>query len=229
MASRSSFRWVRWLVLALGVGVLLALHLAGLDDRFWPYLKSNHALLLEAVDQRFVLALLMFFVIYVVVIGLSIPISVLFGLAAGALFGRVMGTVLISFAATSGATAAFLVSRYLLGDLVRQRLGARLNALDQGVARDGAYYLLTLRLLPVVPFVLINLGMGVTRMRLRTYWWATQLGMLPANVLFVNAGTELGKMESPRGVLDPSVIISLVLLGLFPLAVRLVLRRPVTS
>lgn len=221
--SGGKFPWVRWLaagVLLLGIA---ALHFLGLDDRLWPWLKENLTLLEETVGAYFAWSLILFFAAYVLVTGLSVPVSILLGLAAGALFGRWWGTGLINFASTSGATVAFLASRHLLGNLVQQSFGPRLAVINRGVERDGAYYLLTLRLIPMVPFFLVNLGMGLTRMRLRTYWWATQLGMLPANFLVVNAGTELGQLQSPHHLLSPVVLLSLLLLTIFPLSV-LVLR-----
>jgi uncharacterized membrane protein YdjX (TVP38/TMEM64 family) len=199
----------RWLLLVALVAGVVALRLLGLDDALWDHLRNNRGALKEWADDHFAAALLLFFGVYVVVIGLSLPLGTVFGLAAGFLFGRWWGLILISCASTTGATVAFLVSRYLLRDLVRARLGPRLEAIDRGVTRDGAYYLLSLRLVALVPFWLINLGMGLTGMRLRTYWWATQLGMLPANFLFVNAGTELGTIDSPRGLLSPGVLVSL--------------------
>jgi uncharacterized membrane protein YdjX (TVP38/TMEM64 family) len=226
MSTLSYLRRRLGLVLLLALlAALVTLHFLGLDERFWPVLKDNHAALEAWVQDHFALAVLLFFLVYVVVIGLSIPVAVLFSLAAGALFGRWWGTLITSFASTSGATVAFLVSRYLLRDTVRRWLGERLEAFDRGLERDGAYYLISLRLVALVPFWLINLGMGLTRLPLRTYWWASQLGMLPATFLFVNAGTKLGELESPRGILTPDVLVSLGLLALFPLAVRAVHRR----
>jgi uncharacterized membrane protein YdjX (TVP38/TMEM64 family) len=221
----SPWRWGRWLLLVALASGAVALRLLGLDDALWDHLRNNRAALKDWADAHFTAALLLFFGVYVVVIGLSLPLSTVFGLAAGFLFGRGWGLVLISCASTAGATVAFLVSRYLLRDPLRVRLGRRLEVIDRGVARDGAYYLLSLRLVALVPFWLINLGMGLTGMRLRTFWWATQLGMLPANFLFVNAGTELGEIDSPRGLLSPGVLVSLAALGLVPLALRFVVRR----
>jgi pyruvate/2-oxoglutarate dehydrogenase complex dihydrolipoamide dehydrogenase (E3) component/uncharacterized membrane protein YdjX (TVP38/TMEM64 family) len=164
-----------------------------------------------------------FFAIYVAVTALSLPGATILTLAAGALFGVAAGTVLVSFASTIGATLAFLVSRFLLRDWVRQRFGSRLETIDRGVQRDGPFYLLTLRLVPVFPFFAINLGMGLTGIRTWTFYWVSQLGMLAGTLIYVNAGTQLGRIESVRGILSPEVVGAFVLLGLFPLLAKKVL------
>ena len=126
----------------------------------------------------------------------------------------------MSLAATVGGTLAFLCTRYLFRDWVRQRFGDRLATVNRGVERDGACYLLALRLVPFVPFFLVNLGMGLTPMRVRTFLWASLLGMVPGTFLYVNAGTELGRLTSPLGILSPNVLLSLTLLGVVPLVLR---------
>ncbi len=146
-------------------------------------------------------------------------------LLAGALFGRWVGTAVVSVAATVGATVAMLAGRYVLQDWVQRRFGRRLAAVNRGVERDGAYYLLTLRLIPAVPYWLVNLGMGLTPIRVRTYVAASWVGMLPATFVYVNAGTELGRIESPRDVLSPGVLGALLLLACVPLAAKLLVPR----
>jgi len=152
-------------------------------------------------------------------------------LAAGALFGRTLGTAAASLGSTLGATLAMLAGRHLLRDPVRAWLGDRLGPLDRGVDRDGVYYLVSLRLAPVVPYTLVNLGMALTRMRVVPYLLASLVGMLPMTFLLVNAGTELGRVDRPGRVLSPRVLGALILLGLLPLAARAFLRsrrdRPV--
>jgi uncharacterized membrane protein YdjX (TVP38/TMEM64 family) len=145
-------------------------------------------------------------------------------LVGGFLFDRWLGTVVVSFASTAGATLNFLITRYLLRDFVQQRWGKWLEPIDRGVEADGAFYLLTLRLVPAFPFFVVNALMGLTPMRLGTYWWVSQLGMLPATFLYVNAGTELGRITTPEGILSPTVLISLALLGVVPLALRKLLQ-----
>ncbi|HZS68867.1 MAG TPA: FAD-dependent oxidoreductase [Burkholderiales bacterium] len=161
-----------------------------------------------------------FFALYVAVTGLSIPGAAVLTLVAGALFGVVRGTVLVSFASALGATIAFLVSRFVLRDWVRSRYRAQLESIDRGVQREGAFYLFTLRLLPAVPFFLINLAMGITAMRPWTFYWVSQLGMLAGTVVYVNAGRHLAAVTTPGDILSPGLITAFVLLGVFPLAAK---------
>lgn len=161
-----------------------------------------------------------FFLFYVAVVALNLPGATVLGLAAGALFGLGVGTVLVSFASTIGATLACALSRTLFRDWVRARLGDRLARVERGVAEEGAFYLFTLRLIPVVPFFAINLLMGLTPMRLATFAWVSQVGMLPGTMVYVNAGSEIGRLDSLAGILSPGLLASFAILGLFPLAVK---------
>ncbi|RBA23570.1 FAD-dependent oxidoreductase [Herminiimonas fonticola] len=163
---------------------------------------------------------LLFFAAYVLVTALSLPGAVIMTLAAGALFGLLGGTVIVSFASAMGGTLAFLTSRYLLRDAIQQRFGERLKAINDGMARDGALYLFTLRLVPVFPFFLVNLLMGLTPIRTRTYYWVSQLGMLAGTLVYVNAGTQLAKLTSLSGILSPGLLLSFALLGIFPLLAK---------
>jgi pyruvate/2-oxoglutarate dehydrogenase complex dihydrolipoamide dehydrogenase (E3) component/uncharacterized membrane protein YdjX (TVP38/TMEM64 family) len=165
----------------------------------------------------------MFFATYVAVTALSLPFAVWMTLAAGALFGFWQGFIIVSFAASIGATLAFLAARYLLRDMVRARFGARLASIDQGIARDGAFYLFSLRIIPVVPFFIVNLAMGLTGISIRAYFFASQLGMLAATAVYVNAGTQLGKLTSISGILSPPILISFALLGVFPWLARMIM------
>ncbi|MFT0548724.1 FAD-dependent oxidoreductase [Allopusillimonas ginsengisoli] len=166
-----------------------------------------------------------FFAVYVVVTGLSVPGATILTLAAGAVFGVVAGTLIVSFASTLGALVAMLVARYVLRDTIQSRFASRLKAINEGVERDGAAYLFGLRLLPVFPFFVINLVMGLTNLPARTYYWVSQLGMLPATILYVNAGTQLAGIQSLSEVYSPTLLISFSLLALFPLIARFVVRR----
>lgn len=195
------------------------------DYLTWDALVERRQALRDAVDGHLVVAMLAFVAVYVVVTGLSLPGAAVLSLAGGVLFGRWLGTGLVSVASTAGATAAFLSARYLLRDFVERRWGPRVAALNRGLEADGIYYLLFLRLVPLFPFFLINAGMGLTRMRVRTFWWVSQLGMLPGTFLYVNAGTELASIDSPRDVLSPGLLIALALLGIVPLVVRKLLTR----
>ena len=166
-----------------------------------------------------------FFALYVAVAALSVPAAALFTLAAGALFGLWQGILLVSFASAAGATLAFASARWILAPWVRERLGAKLAAINSGVRRDGAFYLFGMRLVPVFPFFVINLAMGLTEMPARRFYWVSQLGMLPATVIYVGAGTRLAQIHDLRSIASPSLWLVLALLGALPLAARGVLRR----
>jgi pyruvate/2-oxoglutarate dehydrogenase complex dihydrolipoamide dehydrogenase (E3) component/uncharacterized membrane protein YdjX (TVP38/TMEM64 family) len=164
-----------------------------------------------------------FFALYVAVTGLSLPGAALMTLLAGAIFGLGWGTLLVSFASSIGATLAFLASRFVLRDWVQARFGARLEGINRGVAKEGGFYLFTLRLIPAVPFFLVNLAMGLTPLRTWTFYWVSQAGMLAGTVVYVNAGTQLGRIESPHGILSWELIGAFVLLGVFPLMAKWIL------
>jgi uncharacterized membrane protein YdjX (TVP38/TMEM64 family) len=182
--------------------------------------KAQQAEIVAAKDASPLLYVAGFFLLYVAVTGLSIPGAAIMTLVAGALFGLVLGTAIVSFASTIGATLAFLSSRYLLRDWVQSKFGERLRAIDDGLAKDGAFYLFTLRLIPVFPFFVINLLMGLTRIKTTTFFWVSQLGMLAATIVFVNAGTQISQIESTSGLLSPTLIGSFVALALFPWAAK---------
>jgi pyruvate/2-oxoglutarate dehydrogenase complex dihydrolipoamide dehydrogenase (E3) component/uncharacterized membrane protein YdjX (TVP38/TMEM64 family) len=161
-----------------------------------------------------------FFGLYVLATAMSLPGATILTLAAGALFGLAGGTLIVSFASSVGATLAFLVSRYLLRENVQKRFGDRLKSINDGIAKDGALYLFTLRLIPVFPFFLVNLLMGLTPIRTGTYYWVSQLGMLAGTLVYVNAGTQLAQLSSLSGILSPGVLLSFVLLGVFPMIAK---------
>jgi uncharacterized membrane protein YdjX (TVP38/TMEM64 family) len=182
--------------------------------------KASQADIVAAKDANPVLYISGFFLLYVAVTGLSIPGAAIMTLIAGALFGVLIGTIIVSFASTMGATLAFLSARFVLRDWVQGKFGERLRAIDEGLEKDGAFYLFTLRLIPVFPFFVINLLMGLTRIKTRTFFWVSQLGMLPATIVFVNAGTQISRIESTAGLLSPTLIASFVALALFPWAAK---------
>jgi pyruvate/2-oxoglutarate dehydrogenase complex dihydrolipoamide dehydrogenase (E3) component/uncharacterized membrane protein YdjX (TVP38/TMEM64 family) len=163
---------------------------------------------------------LLYFTLYVAVTGLSLPGAAVMTLAGGAIFGLWWGSLIVSFASSLGATLAFLASRFLLRDWVQRRFGAQLRAINHGVEKEGAVYLFTLRLIPVIPFFAINLAMGLSPMRAWTFYWVSQLGMLAGTLVYVNAGTQLAAIESAAGILSPGLIGAFVLLGLFPLVAK---------
>jgi len=166
-----------------------------------------------------------FFALYVLVAALSLPGAAILTLAAGALFGLVEGFIIVSFASSIGALLAFLVSRYLLRDSIKKKFPERLKSIDEGVQKEGAFYLFTLRLVPVFPFFLVNLLMGVTGIKAWTFYWVSQLGMLAGTVVYVNAGTQLADIESLSGILSPKLIFSFVLLGLLPLIGKAIVNK----
>ena len=182
--------------------------------------KASQADIVAAKDANPALYIAGFFLLYVAVTGLSIPGAAIMSLVAGALFGVVVGTLIVSFASTMGATLAFLSSRYVLRDWVQGKFGERLRAVDDGLEKDGAFYLFTLRLIPVFPFFVINLLMGLTRIKTGTFFWVSQIGMLPATIVFVNAGTQISRIDSTAGLLSPTLIASFVALALFPWAAK---------
>ncbi len=211
----------RWWLLVVLAG-LLALFF-GLDlGRFLSLaaVKSSQADLQAWRTAQPLLAGVLFFSGYVAAAALSLPGAAVMTLAAGALFGLGWGTLIVSFASSIGATLAFLVARWLLGGWVQSRFGDRLAALNAGIAKEGGFYLFTLRLVPVLPFFVINLAMGVTRLRTWTFYWVSQLGMLAGTLVYVNAGTQLARIESLSGIVSPGVLGSLVLLGVFPLIAK---------
>jgi len=206
------------IVLAAGVAAFFVLDLGrylSLD-----HVKQRQADLAALYEQRPLFVIGVFLAVYIVSVALSFPGATVLTLAAGAIFGLVGGTIIVSFASSIGATLAFLAARYLLRDSVQARFGRRLQEIDRGIERDGAFYLFTLRLVPLVPFFVINLLMGLTRMKTRTFYWVSQLGMLAGTIVYVNAGTQLAKIESLRGILPPGVIGAFVLLGVFPLIAK---------
>ena len=184
------------------------------------YVKGAQAQLDALYAERPLQVIGAYFAIYVAVTALSLPGAAIMTLLGGAIFGLVVGTVVVSFASTIGATLAMLVARYLLRDGVRARFGARLAEIDKGVQREGAFYLFTLRLVPIFPFFVINLLMGLTAMKARTFFGVSQLGMLAGTLVYVNAGTQLARIDSLAGILSPALVGSFVLLGIFPLVAK---------
>ena len=184
------------------------------------YIKASQQSFENLYSQHRFLVLGTYMAIYVIVTALSLPGATIMTLAGGALFGFVVGTIVVSFASTIGATLACFVSRFLLRDWVQNKFGDKLETINQGIENEGAFYLFTMRLIPALPFFVINLAMGLTKMRLWTFYWVSQLGMLAGTMVYVNAGKELAKIDSLAGILSPSLIVSFIILGLFPLTVK---------
>jgi uncharacterized membrane protein YdjX (TVP38/TMEM64 family) len=184
------------------------------------YFKARQQAFAEFYAGHRFLTIAVYMGIYILVTALSLPGATVMTLAGGALFGLGVGFVVISFASSIGATLAFLVSRFVLRDTVQNRFGDRLRVINEGVRREGAFYLFSLRLVPIFPFFLINLAMGLTPMRTGVYYLVSQLGMIPGTLVYVNAGTQLGRIEALSGILSPGLLISFALLGLFPLLAK---------
>ncbi len=184
------------------------------------FFKAQHEALLNVYQSRPLPAALGFFVAYVAVTGLSLPGAAIMTLAGGAIFGLLWGTLIVSFASSIGATLAFLASRFVLRDWVQRHFERQLRPIDEGFDKEGGFYLFTLRLVPAFPFFVVNLLMGLTPIRTWTYYWVSQAGMLAGTIVFVNAGTQLAGIDSLRGILSPALIVSMSLLGLFPLVAK---------
>ena len=184
------------------------------------HLRKSRVMLQEIYTQYPISMMTVFFLVYVVTTSLSLPGATILTLAGGAVFGRIGGTILVSFASTIGATLAMLIARFILQNWVEQRFSSQLNSIYEGIKTEGEFYLFTLRLIPVIPFFVINLGMGLTPIRAWSFYWVSQLGMLAGTLVYVNAGAELGQIDSMNDILSPMLIGSFVLLGLFPLLAK---------
>ena len=200
------------------------------DKLSLEYLATQEAALRDFQQRHPVLVYGAAFLVYVAVTGLSLPGALALTLLVGWFFGVLRGVVLVSFASTTGATLAFLLSRYLLRDSIQARFGDRLSTFNQSLEKEGPFYLFTLRLIPAVPFFVINVVMGLTPIRTLTFWWVSQLGMLPGTTVYVYAGSAVPSLaelaeKGAGGILSPQILAALVLLGIFPLVVRNLLKR----
>ncbi len=214
----------RLLFLLLPVAVVGGLWFAGaFPDLDW--LRQQQATLAAFYTSRPVLSAVLYLLVYIALAALCMPVSVPLTLAAGALFGLYWGSLLASCAAVIGATLACAASRYLFRAQAREYFGKRLHAFERGFAQYGTFYLLSLRLVPICPFVVVNLVMGLMTMRLGTFFLVSQLGMLPMTVIYVNAGTQLAAMRSLQDVLSPGLVGSLLLLAAALAVLHLLLRR----
>jgi pyruvate/2-oxoglutarate dehydrogenase complex dihydrolipoamide dehydrogenase (E3) component/uncharacterized membrane protein YdjX (TVP38/TMEM64 family) len=212
----------RLAIAALIVAAIAAFFVAG-GARYFSFDNAQH--LRQVAEEYYARhtwqAVAGYFILYVALTGLSLAgAATLLTLIGGAIFGLVWGTVIVSFASSLGATVAFLLSRFVLRDWVQQRFGRQLGRINEGVRREGAFYLFTLRLLPVVPFFAINLAMGLTPMRARTFYGVSQLGMLAGTIVYVNAGTQLSRLQSLKGIFSPQLLGAFLLLALFPLVAK---------
>jgi len=189
------------------------------------YLKSSRLQFVGIYAAQPFKVTAIYMVCYICATALSLPGAAILTLAGGALFGLVKGSIIISFASSIGATLACMVSRYLLQGWVQEKFRDKLVVINQGMAKEGGFYLFTLRLVPIFPFFMINLVMGLTRIRISQFYWISQLGMLPGTIVYVNAGRELGKIHTLSGILSPGLIVSFIILGLFPFVVKKIVDR----
>ncbi|AVF59611.1 TVP38/TMEM64 family protein [Vibrio sp. CCB-PB317] len=212
------------------LGLILVAIIIFLGVNFSQYLtlenaKAQQEALTTYIDQNFVFSAAIYFFAYIAITAFSIPGAAVVTLLGAALFGFWTSLLLVSFASTMGATLAFLSSRYLLRDWVQNKFGNKLIAINQGVEKDGAFYLFSLRLIPVFPFFLINLLMGLTPMSVGRFYLTSQVGMLPGTAVYLNAGTQLATIESLSGIVSPAVLASFALLGLFPIITKWVMNK----
>ncbi len=208
----------RLLVLVAVAAAVLLFFALGLGRYFTlEFIQSQQAALAAYYTANPLWTAALFFLIYVALVALSVPGAVVLTLAAGAVFGLVFGLVLVSFASSIGATLAFLTSRFLLRDAMRARFGPTVAAINRGIDQEGSFYLFTVRLVPAFPFFVVNLVMGLTSMKTWTFYWVSQLGMLLGTAVFVNAGTELARLTSLKGILSPRILLAFVALGILPI------------
>ena len=184
------------------------------------YLKEKQAAMDAYYEREPVTTTISYFLLYVIITGLSLPGAAILTLAAGAIFGVLWGTIVVSFASTIGATLAFLFSRYLFREAIQGRFVDKLTAINRGMEEEGAFYLFTLRLVPIFPFFIINLVMGLTTIRVLTFFLVSQVGMLAGTIVYVNAGTQIAKIEQLKDILSLELILSFALLGIFPLLAK---------
>jgi len=209
------------LIVLLIIGLLVVYKVFNLSQYLsLPYLSASHEQFRLLYAERPMAVVFTYMAVYILVTSLSLPGAVPLTLIGGALFGFWLGTVVVSFASTIGATFACLVSRFLLREWVQKRFGDKLKAVNEGIDKEGKFYLFSLRLIPIFPFFVINLVMGLTKIPLFTFYWVSQIGMLPGTMVYVNAGKEIGEIDSLSGVLSPGLIFSFILLGSFPLITK---------
>ena len=187
------------------------------------YIKLSKNILISFYEKNPNLLLFIFFIIYVICSSFSLPGATVLTIAGGSIFGIVIGTVVVSFASTIGATFAMLMSRYIIKSWVQKKFTIEMENINNHIRKAGVYYLFSLRLLPLIPFFVVNLVMGLTSIRIKTFFWVSQLGMLPATLLFTNAGSQLNNINSISDIYSPILVISFLILGIFPLLVKKIL------
>ncbi len=208
------------ILLAAVVIVIIAAFPYAREYLTFEQIKESQAEFTGYYEQNRLLVITLYFLGYVGVTALSLPGALIMTLAAGALFGFIVGSILVSFASSIGATLAFLVARYLVGESLQRKYAAELKKFNEQMAKEGAFYLFALRLIPAVPFFLINILMALTRIRTVTFYWVSQLGMLAGTLVYVNAGTQIASIESPGDIVSAPLIGSFVLLAVVPLVAK---------
>jgi uncharacterized membrane protein YdjX (TVP38/TMEM64 family) len=209
------------IIVAVIAGIIAAFKIFDLGQYLsLSYIKASQEKFELLFTEHPVAVIASYMLIYIFTTSLSLPGAVVLTIGGGALFGLFAGTIIVSFASTIGATLACFVARYLLRDWIQGKFPERIKKVNEGVEREGAFYLFTLRLIPVFPFWMINVLMGLTKMPLARFYWVSQLGMIPGTIVYVNAGKEIAQIESLKGILSPGLIISFVLIGIFPLAAK---------
>ena len=208
-------------ILVVIIGLIVAFKVFNLGQYLTlSFLKESLDKFNDLYEKHQVLVIAGYFIIYVLTTSLSLPGASPLGIVGGALFGFWVATLVVSFASTIGATLACFISRFLLRDWVQSKFSDKIAKVNEGIEKEGAFYLFTLRLIPIFPFWMINLVMGLTKMPLSRFYLVSQIGMLPGTMVYVNAGKELAKIESVKGIFSPRLIISFALLGIFPIAVK---------
>lgn len=211
------------LALFFALAIALFFYFDGAQYLSLEALKAKRLLLADWVSANFLLAMLSYMGIYIAVAALSLPGALVLTLAGGALFGLLWGTLAVSFASSIGATLAFVAARFMLGDSIRTRFADRLKVIEEGIRQDGAFYLLSLRLVPLIPFFVVNLLMGLTPIRVSVFYIVSQIGMLPGTLAFVFAGTQLNEITSLKGIVSPKLLLAFAIIGLMPLVLKLLL------
>lgn len=212
------------------IKIILAVFIAALIAAFFifdlqqyfslEYLKQQKSVLAEFYAQNPIVVSILFFLIYVAFTALALPAAAILTLAGGAIFGFWHGLILVSFASTIGATIAFLLTRFLFGEAIEKKFGDKLETINQGIENEGAFYVFGLRLVPLFPFFMVNSLLALTKLKTVTFYWASQLGMLIGTAVFVNAGTQLAQISSTSDILSPKLLLSFVLLGVFPILAK---------
>lgn len=218
MKNFNPIKFLLFAFLAGAVGAFVALDLG--QYLSFDYIKGQQAQFVQYYNDNPLLTIAIYMGIYIASTALSLPGAALLTLLAGALFGVVMGTIIVSFSSTIGATLAFLTARFLLRDWVESKFSKQIAVVNNGVEKEGAFYLFSIRLIPAFPFFMVNLVMGLTRMKIPTYFIVSQIGMLAGTAVYVNAGTQLAQLDSLAGIASPAILGSFIALGLFPIAVK---------